>query len=262
MGSAVISIFSLIYKSTKYIDYLYSSLRRFTPMLDNGEAEFFFVANDATDKVKNHLKEREVPHVIWDNDYVPLGAMQAKGFAHPEYMRRVYRGYNFGVDNCKGDIVVPVNSDHLFAPNWLENLIKHLDRETIPSSLLVEPGHSRHGVFPEADHRNFGKSPEGFDEKGFLAYVDKISEDDTRPGGAYMPSAFYKDMLIEAGRYPEGNLAVPPHTQYESFAQPGRPYGIAYADKVLFFELAKLGLKHVTVLDSIVYHIKEGEKDE
>lgn len=258
----MISIFSLIYKSTKYIDGLYESIKKFTPLLESGEAEFFFVANDATDKVKGHLKSTGVPHFIWDNNIVPLEVMQARGFAHPEYMRRVYRGYNFGIENCKGDIVVPVNSDHLFAPNWLENLIKHLDRETVPSSLLVEPGHRQHGVFPEADHKNFGRSPEEFEEDRFLEYVGKISKDETRPGGAYMPSAFYKDMLIEAGRYPEGNLAVPPHTEYESFAQASKPYGIAYADKVLFFELAKLGLKHVTVLDSIVYHIKEGEKDE
>jgi len=258
----MISIFSLIYKSTKYIDALYDSIRRHTPALQDGSAEFFFVANDATDRVKSHLVEKNIPHYILDNDYVPLQQMQAKGFAHPEYMRRVYRGYNFGTERCRGDIVVPINSDHLFAPGWLENLVKHVSEMTVPSSLLVEPGHPDHGLFPEACPGDFGRSPESFQEEAFIQHVSGISAPETRPGGAYMPSAFTKEMLLRAGGWPEGNLAVPPNNQYRSIMQAGNPYGIAYADKVLFYNLKQLGVDHITALDSIVYHIKEGEKDE
>jgi hypothetical protein len=77
-----------------------------------------------------------------------------------------------------------------------------------------------------------------------------------------MPSAFIKKMLLRAGGWPEGNLAVPPNNQYQGIMQAGNPYGIAYADKVLFYNLQQLGAAHITALDSVVYHIKEGEKDE
>jgi len=258
----MISIFSLIYRSTKYIDALYDSIIRHTPDIRQGNAEFFFVANDATDLVKSHLIDNDIPHYICDNDYVPLPQMQAQGFAHPEYMRRVYRGYNFGVDRCQGDVIVPVNSDHLFAPHWLENLVRHVSETTVPSSLLVEPGHPDHGLFPHAIAGDFGRSPEAFREDAFIQHVESIATPDTRPGGAYMPSAFMKEMLLRAGCWPEGNLAVPPNNQYQAIAQPGSPYSIAYADKVLFYNLQQLGVAHITALDSIVYHIKEGEKDE
>ena len=121
MGVDVISIFSLIYRSTKYIDSLYDSLLRFTPMLETGEAEFFFVANDATENVKRHLKERGIPHVVWTNDVVPLGEMQARGYAHPEYMRRVYRGYNFGIDQC--ELVAVGKSIYTTLPGGLGDIV-------------------------------------------------------------------------------------------------------------------------------------------
>lgn len=259
----MISIFSLIYRSTKYIDALYDSIVRHTPELSDGRAEFFFVANDATDKVLGHMRERGIPHYAVSHEVRTLREIEAQGFAAPEYMCRVYKGYNFGIDRCKGDVVVPVNSDHLFSPNWLGNLVAHLDEKTAPASLLVEPGHPRHGVFPKAVKGNFGRSPETFSEGAFLDFVASNTQPGvTRPGGAYMPVAFFKDALVRAGKYPEGNLAVPPHEQYRPIMQRGRKYGTAYGDIVLFSNLEKLGIRHVTAMDSIVYHIKEGEKDE
>jgi hypothetical protein len=260
MGGALvkISIFSLIYKSTRYADAVYESVHRHTQELADGSAEFFFVANLATDRVKEHLIEKGYPHFVHD-DGIALEEFEAGGFAPPAYMCNVYRGYNFGISKCRGEIVVPVNSDHLFSPNWLTNLLARLDRKTVPASLLVEPGHRKYGVFKDAVGKNFGKNPDQFDEKAFLDFVESISEDVVSQGGAYMPCAFYKDALEAVGGYPNGNLLCPPHDRYIHVRSHRRR---VYGDIALFFDLKQAGFQHVTVRDSIVYHFKEGELDE
>jgi len=51
-----ISISSLIFKSPVYADSVWESVHKFTPELHNGEAEFFFIANDPTYELIEHLK--------------------------------------------------------------------------------------------------------------------------------------------------------------------------------------------------------------
>ena len=46
-----ISISSLIFKSPVYADSVWESVHKFTPELHNGEAEFFFIANDGIHKL-------------------------------------------------------------------------------------------------------------------------------------------------------------------------------------------------------------------
>ena len=43
----------------------------------------------------------------------------ALGYGAPEYMSRVYRGYNEGIRAAAGDYVVLINSDNYFSPDWL-----------------------------------------------------------------------------------------------------------------------------------------------
>ena len=59
-----ISIACLIYKSTKWLDFVYKQITKYTNLIDN---EFYFVANDACDKVLKHLKLRvsELKHVYF-----------------------------------------------------------------------------------------------------------------------------------------------------------------------------------------------------
>ncbi len=169
----------------------------------------------------------------------------------PEYINRVYKGYNFGIKNSQGEIVVMINSDNMFTPNWLENLIKNLDKNKILASQIVERKHPKFGVFPTAIHGEFGSHPSNYKEKEFLKFAQKISKDELIPKGAYMPCAVYKSNIEKAGYYPEGNIA-------------GKSYDevIQYGDENLYERLEKIGVKHYTVCDSIVYHFKEGERED
>jgi hypothetical protein len=117
------------------------------------------------------------------------------------------------------------------------------------SSTLVERLHPRFGVFPGALHGEFGSSATTFDEEAFLAFVTRTKRTGLELGGAYMPSLFHRDVAIEAGLYPCGNVAG------GSFEEVAR-----YGDEAFFDRLDSLGVKHFTALDSISYHLKEGER--
>ena len=59
-----ISIVSLIYKSPVFADFVYDSIHKYTPLLNSGMAEFFFVANDPTDGVVRHLRKKGYKYFI------------------------------------------------------------------------------------------------------------------------------------------------------------------------------------------------------
>jgi len=246
----MISIVSLIYKSTIYADSVYDSVMENTPLVKEGKAEFFFVANDATEKVINHLDTKGYTYYINNNPSLTEEELFAKGIAYPEYIHRVYRGWNVAIEKAK-DIVVLVNSDNVFAPNWLENLLKYAREDRVVCSQLFERNHPKHGVFPGAISLDCGSSPATFDKDKFLYHCERSSIDALKKGGAYMPCLFYKKITEKAGVYPEGNLA-------------GNSYKhiIRHGDEDFFLRLKNTGVEHFTVLSSHSYHFKEGEMEE
>lgn len=246
-----VSVVCLIYRSKKLADWVYDSLHEFTPMLNSGEAEFFFVANDATDDLIDHLNRKKYSYIKNNNFQYTDDELLCAGYAGPEYMSRVYKGYNKGILNAKGEMVVLINSDNFFSPDWLENLIKYSDRSNVVCSKIVERNHPKHHVFPSAYNKNFGDKPDNFKKDNFLKYVLQNKKTGLETHGAYMPCLLYKDIAIQAGLYPEGNLAAAAEN-IVSF----------YGDEEFYQKLSVMGIKHLTALDSIVYHLKEGELDE
>ncbi|MBU3964296.1 glycosyltransferase [Patescibacteria group bacterium] len=227
-----ISIVCLVYKSISYIDFVWKSFQKYTK-----DAEFLFIANDATEKVKNYLRENNLPHLIFENED-----------KNEYYLKRVYRAWNFGGFNAPGDIIVFINSDMAFSENWLENLLKNLKRDRIVCSRLVESGKmpsGKHGI-----SKNFGQTHKEYQDNEFQKYAKEISKPELRKCGLFMPCAIYKDSFIKSGGYPIGN-------RKESN---GRETS---GDHILFYEKLKpMGIEHYTAFDSIVYHVQEGEMDD
>jgi glycosyltransferase involved in cell wall biosynthesis len=246
-----ISIASLIYKSKKYADWVHDSIHEFTPQLKRGEAEFFFVANDPTEELLAHLQQKGYKHYVNRNPMQTEEELFKMGYGAPLHIHRVYRGYNKAIESAEGEIVVLVNSDNYFSPDWLENLLKYVSSKTIVCSKLVERMHPNHGIFPGAYHGEFGSHPDNLDKETFLRFCERVKMTGLQFGGAYMPCAFYKRLAIDVGLYPEGNLAG------DSFNRV-----VATGDEAFFRKLSKAGVRHVTAMDSIVYHTKEGELDE
>ncbi|MFZ2206609.1 MAG: glycosyltransferase [Microgenomates group bacterium] len=246
-----VSIICLIYKSTTFADAVYDSLYKHTPKLSSGEAELLFVANDPTKKVIDHLKKKKYNFIINNNPFLSKETLYMRGYGAPEYISRVYRGYNYGIENCKSDIVVLVNSDNMFSPKWLENLLDKLSENRIVTSQLVERNHPIYGVFPKAILGEFGSNPHNYSEEKFLFFAKKISVNKTAKGGGYMPCIVHKRNLEKVGLYPHGNIAG---RSFEDIHM--------YGDEKLYEKLAAIGVKHFTSCDSIVYHFKEGEKED
>lgn len=245
-----ISIICLIYKSIKLMDAVWESAHKYTPMLRNGEAEFLFVANDPTDAVIKHLIDKKYNFIINRNKHYSEDELFEKGYGIPEYINRVYKGYNQGILHAKGQRVVLINSDNFFSPDWLENLMKYSDFKTVVTSQLVERRHPKFSVFPGALEQNFGDCTENFKEDEFVKYSFKVRKTGLKKGGAYMPALMYRDIAIYAGLYPEGNIAG--KTKEEI---------VRFGDEKFYDKLSNMGVSHYTALDSVVYHLKEGERE-
>jgi hypothetical protein len=246
-----ISIICLIYQSCEYAEFFYSNLKKHTPELLSGEAEFCFIANDATPEVLHFLQQKAYLHRANNNPKYTEAELFAKGFAFPEYMSRVYMGYNFGMRMAQNPILMLVSSDNCFSPGWLQNLRKRLTLNNVVSPRLIQPkipfpnpiNHSECEVY------DFGRGIDTFDEEAFLEKVREISVDNESIGNAFMPLMIYKSNAEKVGYYPEGNLH---NGSYEWINRTG--------DTEFYLRLAEKGIKHITSDDSVVYHFNEGEK--
>ena len=242
-----IEVVSLIYKSTSYLKYIAKQLNSGLCKADGWDVGVRVVANDATNKVLEALKDIEIPYTVFDNPD-----------KNEHYMNRVYRCYNYCVTSSEYDNICLINSDNGFSEGWLQDLLKHHDGVNIPCSRLIESGKMLSGRYGVT--QNFGRTCDEFESRfdGWLAWSHKFREDKVAPGGLYMPAVFDRQRFIDSGMYPEGNIY--------SDGKVGSLVGgvIRTADEFFFNDvlIKRFGMKHITVFDSMVYHIQEGEKDE
>lgn len=236
-----IEIISLIFKSIDYLDFIYNELKGDNCKVEGWNVSLRIVANDATPQVIEKLKNMDIPYTIYNdpkpNDY---------------YLNRVYRCWNYAGEISKADNICFVNSDMVFSKDWLINLLKYHDGINIPCSRLVESGKmlsGTHGV-----SYNCGRGPKEIDFQLWNDVVEETKKDEIHNGGLFMPCIFNTKRFIESGMYPEGNIYRDGIGTLNGFVQSG--------DDWYFKKLEKeYGMKHITVFDSLVYHIQEGEKD-
>lgn len=225
-------VVALIYQSTGYADFVYRSFQK-----HNEGAEFMFVANDATDKMKQYLREHDLPHVIFENEDKT-----------EYYLNRVYRAWNYGGMNVDADVIVFVNSDMAFSKGWLKNLLKNLSKDRIICSRLVESGKMLSGQYGIS--KDFGKTYKEYDENGFETFAIQTSESKIKKGGLFMPCMIYKETFVKSRGYPIGNRMESDGNETSG-------------DYILFYEILEpMGVEHYTAFDSMVYHVQEGEMDD
>jgi len=250
-----ITIICLIYRSIEFCDWVWYSAHKYTEELKNGEAKFLFVLNDGTEELKNHLIENNYPFIEINNKIKSEEELFKIGIGWPEYLHRVYKAWNYGIKESDTEIVCLINSDMFFSPKWLTNLLNKLNEETVVSSKLVEPL-NKYGIFRNqitgsmAYRGEFGSSLSSFNEEAFINFSLNNSKDVIEPGGAFMPLLMYKKQAELVNYYPEGNLCGNNFNQI-----------IEYGDENFIKKLNKEGIQFITTLDSIVYHLKEGEMD-
>lgn len=238
-----ISYVCLIYKSTKWLQFVYDQLLKFTNLDGN---EFFFVANDAHSSVLQYLKNKKMPHYIHNNT-----DEQKKDW----YINNVYRAWNYGAKMAKGEYIIFINSDMAFTPGWSEKLMDTITENTCVTSRLVERGILRSGTY--GIERNFGNNYDDYMENEFIQYVNNISENVLRDGGLYMPLLIKKEHLEKVNYYPEGNILYGSDMFNPQYATPKDD--LIPGDNILMAKLASIGIHHKTNFDSIIYHFQQGE---
>jgi len=236
-----LEVISLIFKSVDYLELIYNELKSNKCKVDGWNINYRIVANDATEDILEKLKSLDIPYTIYNdpkpNDY---------------YLNRVYRCWNFAGETSDFDNICFVNSDMVFSDGWLENLLKHHNGINIPTSRLVESGKMRSGTYGISI--DCGKNPKKIDYELWEKVNTSMREDNAYSGGLFMPCILEKKRFIESGMYPEGNIYTDGVGTLNGFIQSG--------DDWYFRKLeSNYGMKHVTIFDSLVYHIQEGEKD-
>lgn len=244
-----VEVIAMVYKSTKFAEFIIDQLKKYCKS-DTIDCSFTILCNDATDRVIKFVKESGVNYKIYKdknpNDY---------------YLNRVYRAWNYGGLNCEKENLIFVNSDMAFSEDWIDNLFKHHDGKNIPCSRLIESGKLPVGDgIPNngwAKAYNFGTHPDNFynskwEESSKISKIDNIGEK-----GLYMPCLFNTAKFKETNGYPEGNL-------YEGGVGEYNTRFIKSGDDYYFHDILEnqFNMKHITVFDSLVYHMQEGEKDE
>ncbi|MDO8987610.1 MAG: glycosyl transferase family 2, partial [Coriobacteriia bacterium] len=188
-------------------------------------------------------------HVEWSNTEVHRDEW---------YINNVYRAYNFGATQARGDFVVFLNTDMGFSPGWFEALWSGYDGASALASRLVESGKLKTGLY--GIEKDFGVTPDGYREHEFVQFAEAIREPGVLDGGLYMPLLIRREHFLEVGGYPEGNMQPGSDIFAPDLALPGE--ASISGDKVLIQRLQSRGITHRTALDSIVYHFQMGEKDD
>lgn len=240
-----VSIICLIYKSTEWLRFVYEQVMRYT---DLRNMEFYFVANDATEDVLDYLRNQYIPHVVWNNS-----EQQRQEF----YINNVYRAWNCGAHVARGDYLLFINSDMALSPGWFEGLFEKVDGQSCVASRLVESGKLHSGLHGVS--RDFGRTVSSYDEEGFLAFAQSISEHSVAESGLFMPLLLRRDDFWRVGGYPEGNIVPGSSLFAPRIAAPGEP--CVSGDQVLMQKLSSIGVHHRTAFDSVVYHFQCGEMD-
>lgn len=240
-----LSIICLIYKSVEWARFVHEQVLRFTDMKDK---EFFFVANDASDEVLDYLRANYIPHVELNN---------TEEQRQEWYINNVYRAYNAGARQARGDFIVFINSDMAFSPGWLDALWESYDGASAVASRLVESGKLRSGQY--GIEKGFGTTPSDYREQEFLDFAESIRESTILDGGLYMPLLVRRDVFLAVGGYPEGNIRPGSHIFDPQIALLGEP--CVSGDNVMVQRLRSHGVHQRTACDSVVYHFQMGEMD-
>lgn len=240
--SKTIEVIGMIYKSPTYLEFMIHQMKKYCKS-KTWDVTTRIIANDATQEILDLLHKSDMAYYPYRDDK-----------PNDYYLNRVYRAWNFGGDSSISDAICFLNSDMALSKGWLDNLLKHHDGVNIPCSRLVESGKMPSGK--HAISTNFGRSPKEFDEKKWQNTAKELEIDKIEKGGLYMPCVFDTHQFVQSGGYPWGNLYKDGFGTLNGFVRSGDNHFFNYMLGPTY------GMKHITVFDSLIYHIQEGEKDE
>jgi glycosyltransferase involved in cell wall biosynthesis len=145
--------------------------------------------------------------------------------------------YDKGIELAETEVVGIMHADMILAPNYLENLLKHLQKETVVCATRIEP--PLHPEGKEKIIKDFGMDFDTLNIEAFEEYVAKAQEEfkDQTTDGMFAPWIIYKEDFVAMGGH--DRLFAP----------------FPYEDSDIFQRWLLHGYKLIQSRDAFVYHL-------
>ena len=210
------------YNNLRYLKSAYHSIRTW----EDKDHEIVILDDASVDGTVDWLRTLDDPNlIIWENE-------TGERLGHTIT-------YDIGVDLSTTEVFSIFHADMFVGPNYVQNLVKHLDKRTVVAATRIEP--PLHPSGKEKITRDFGLWPEDFREDDFINFVKQEQahhhNKDQTTKGIFAPWAMYKeDFLRIDGHDP---LFAP----------------FPYEDSDIFQRFILAGYDIVQSRDAYVYHL-------
>ena len=145
--------------------------------------------------------------------------------------------YDKGIELAQTEVVGIMHADMILGPYYLENMLKHLQRETVVCATRVEP--PLHPAGKEKIIRDFGTDFDNLNLDAFEAYVLEAQHEykDLTTNGMFAPWIIYKEDFVAMGGHDKLFAPFP------------------YEDSDIFQRWILHGYELIQSRDSFVYHL-------
>ena len=207
------------YNNLQHIKNAYTSIRKWYPTLDlvllddgsnDGTYEWLLETKSSDENVVLHRSEERVGHTIL---------------------------YDLGIEMATNEIVGIIHADMIVTENYLENLLKHLDKGKVVCGTRIEP--PLHPPGNEKIIQNFGLDFDDLDIPAFEEFVKKvqIEYEGKTTKGMFAPWILYKEDFQRIGGHDPLFAPFP------------------YEDSDIFQRWIMAGYELIQSRDSFVYHL-------
>ena len=208
------------YNNLRYLKSAYHSIRTW----EDEDHEIVVLDDASVDGTVEWLKSLDDPNlIIWENE-------TGKRLGHTIT-------YDIGVDLCTTEVFSIFHADMFIGPNYVQNLVKHLDKQKVVAATRIEP--PLHPSGKEKITRDFGVWPEDFREDDFIKFVREEQErsKDQTTRGVFAPWAMYKEDFLRIGGHDPIFAPFP------------------YEDSDIFQRFVIAGYDVLQSRDALVYHL-------
>jgi glycosyltransferase involved in cell wall biosynthesis len=215
----MISLIIPAHNNLKHLKNAYASIKKHAP-----EIEVILIDDASNDGTYQWLKETQEK----DDKLIVL--------LSPERLGHTIL-YDVGIDHASNEIVGIMHADMIMGPNYVENMIKHLQKGTAVAGTRIEP--PLHPPGNEKIIQNFGMD---FDDLNIPAFEEfcieqqQIDKDKTSRG-MFAPWIIYKEDFLAMGGHDHVFAPFP------------------YEDSDIFERWILSGYKLVQSRDALVYHL-------
>lgn len=145
--------------------------------------------------------------------------------------------YDKGIELAETEVVGIMHADMILGPNYLENMLKHLNKETVVCATRIEP--PLHPAGREKIIKDFGTDFDNLNLDAFEAYVleAQVEFKDQTTNGMFAPWIIYKEDFVNMGGHDKLFAPFP------------------YEDSDIFQRWMLHGYELTQSRDALVYHL-------